>query len=262
MSEIQAFELLVNGPALTLDHPVALIAKCARPPVDVGEVLDALDELAAPFHGATFEDVRAGLFVRGPFQGNARDYGDPENSMIDAVIRRKIGIPITLAIVMIEVGRRAGIAIEPVGMPGHFLVRDQASGTLCDPFHGGAIRSIDDCRQMFDGVFRGQRAFHLSDLDTTSLPSVLARVLNNLEQSRLAVQREIMTTLLRLHRSIPLLPSAEYIAIARRFDALGDYSAAGNAAEQAIAALQRESAPAAMLTAAQRVAREYWARSN
>ena len=65
MSEIQAFEMLVSGPALTLDHPVALIAKCVRPPVDVGEILDALDELAAPFHGATFDDVRAGLFVRG-----------------------------------------------------------------------------------------------------------------------------------------------------------------------------------------------------
>ena len=262
MSELQAFELVVNAPGLTLDQSVALIAKCVRPPVDVGEVLDRLDSLADQFRGAGFDELRSALFGPLGFRGNTDDYGDPENSMIDAVLQRKCGIPITLAIVMIEVGRRLAVDIAPIGMPGHFLVQDVDSGTLCDPFHGGVALTVEDCRRMHDGVFRGRRPFDLGDLRPVRSEVVLARVLNNLEQSRLGTDRRTLATLLHLHRVIPSLPPHEYFAIASRFDAIGHYPSAGSAAQLAVDALVRSDASAETVAAAQRVMLQYWARSN
>ncbi len=68
--------------------------------------------------------MRTYLFESLGFRGNTRDYGDPENSFLDSVLKRRVGIPITLALVMMEVGRRVGAPVHGVGMPGHFLVMD------------------------------------------------------------------------------------------------------------------------------------------
>jgi len=75
------------------------------------------------------------LFGRGRFSGNRRDYYDPRNSLLDQVLERQLGIPITLAIVAMEVGRRLGVPLSGVGMPGHFLVG--SDGSYFDPFHQG-----------------------------------------------------------------------------------------------------------------------------
>ena len=88
--------------------------------------LGRLDELAAECRAA---DARrrscSSLFATGRFTGNAVDYYDPRNSYLDQVLARGLGIPITLSVLAIEVGRRVGVPLVGVGMPGHFLVRDQ-----------------------------------------------------------------------------------------------------------------------------------------
>src|SRR5262245_44832287 len=75
------------------------------------------------------------------FRGNSEDYYDPRNSFLNDVLDRRTGIPITLSTVFMEVGRRAGLTVEGVGLPGHFLVRvaGPAGGHLVDPFHGAAF---------------------------------------------------------------------------------------------------------------------------
>ncbi|MCU1381781.1 MAG: hypothetical protein JWL71_478, partial [Acidobacteria bacterium] len=88
------------------------------------------------------------LFDDMGFAGNETDYEDPRNSFLNEVLDRRTGIPITLSLVYMEVARRAGLAVEGVNFPGHFLLRCRTERTLpyaedliIDPFHRGALRS-------------------------------------------------------------------------------------------------------------------------
>ena len=95
---------------------------------------------AAPTRHSKRSGSGSGTISR--FRGNTDDYSDPENSFLDSVMTRRVGIPITLSVLMMEVGRRIGVDIDGVGMPGHFLVRPrvaEAEATWCDPFHGFAL---------------------------------------------------------------------------------------------------------------------------
>lgn len=145
--------------ALAADEPrieeVALaIAADAYPSLDVPRALAELDAFAEPIvarvSGASdslgaLEILNARLFDELGFHGNEDSYYDPRNSYLNEVIERRVGIPISLAIVMIAVGRRAGLVLEGVGFPGHFLVRvGGADGLFADPFHRGRVLFRDD----------------------------------------------------------------------------------------------------------------------
>ena len=102
---------------------------------------------AAPTPGGSrrprprLDRLRGFLFEDEGFRGNAEDYYDPRNSCLNDVLARKLGIPITLSVLTMEVGRRVGLALEGIGLPGHFLVRARVTGRelLLDPFNGGAL---------------------------------------------------------------------------------------------------------------------------
>ena len=257
MTEIEAFVALVQRPSVPLDEATAMIANVVRPPVDISAVLHELDRLAAACEAATLAGVRDLLFEREEFCGNDVHYADPENSMIDAVLQRKVGIPITLSIVMIEVGRRLGVELLPVSMPGHFLVLDSVSGAYCDPFARGASLDAEGCKALHDQVFLGRRALQLSELVPVGVPVVLARVLNNLEQSSCAKRPGMMDRLLQLHCALPGLPPGEHMALASRFAAIGQFGRAAKSAERCVGLLD-----GADRLVAQRTAAQYWARTN
>src|SRR5688500_7378065 len=92
------------------------------------------------------------LFDELQFVGNREKYEDPRNSCLNEVLDRRTGIPITLSVVYMEIARRAGLQIDGVNFPGHFLVRCPevrsrgSNGLIIDPFHGGALLSENDCR--------------------------------------------------------------------------------------------------------------------
>lgn len=93
------------------------------------------------------------LFREERFTGNDHHYEDPRNSFLNEVLDRRTGIPITLALVYLEVARRAGVPVEGVNFPGHFLVRcrsevPHARDLIIDAFHGGALLSEDACRSL------------------------------------------------------------------------------------------------------------------
>jgi regulator of sirC expression with transglutaminase-like and TPR domain len=113
------------------------------------------------------------------FHGNQHDYYDPRNSFLNDVLERRTGIPITLAAVYIETGRRAGLDIRGVGFPGHFLAR--LEGVIFDPFNQGRILSEDDCRALLEQVTGGPVAFQPRLLDPTPTKQIVARMLNNLK---------------------------------------------------------------------------------
>src|SRR5919206_2404997 len=113
---VKRFSVLVESREPPLDRAALAIAAGAEPGVDEGRWLAELDRLATGV--ATLSALTRRLFETEGFTGNAADYHDPRNSLLPHVLTRRLGIPITLAVVTIEVGRRAGVAPEAVGMPG------------------------------------------------------------------------------------------------------------------------------------------------
>lgn len=161
--------------------------------VEVQRWLDRLDALAGELRPrlerlsggpgadlARLEELCRFLFEEKGFHGDREDYYDPRNSLLDRVLDRRRGIPLTLAVVMMEVGRRVGVHLLGVGFPGHFLVRHAAHPDLFfDPFSGGRVVTADDCRHILRHVCPGL-PFHPRLLRPVSRRCLLHRMLTNL----------------------------------------------------------------------------------
>lgn len=124
------------------------------------------------------------LFGELALLGNERDYYDPRNSYLHQVLRRGLGIPISLAVVALEVGRRAGLELFGVGFPAHFLVGAPSQRYL-DCFHQGRLLSVDDCAELLRTLTGGALPFSEALLEPVSARSILARMLRNLKGSHL-----------------------------------------------------------------------------
>jgi regulator of sirC expression with transglutaminase-like and TPR domain len=130
------------------------------------------------------------LFERHGFTGDTDEYYNPENSYLNCVLARRRGIPITLAIIYIEVARRAGIPVEGVGFPGHFLVKHTGvvPALLIDPFNHGALLSTEDCHTLLRSLHGPAAAFFPQMLATTSRRDIVIRVVRNLKAAYLRVE--------------------------------------------------------------------------
>jgi len=134
--------------ALDLGVGALLVARVEHSHLAPAPWLKRLDELAAASGVASERDrvkalhrLREFLFEEEGFAGNAEDYYDPRNSCLNDVLERRLGIPITLSVVLLEVGRRVGLSLVGVGLPGHFIVRADVGPepVLLDPFDAGAV---------------------------------------------------------------------------------------------------------------------------
>lgn len=123
------------------------------------------------------------LFREEGFRGNADAYYDPRNSFLNDVLDRRLGIPITLGIVMLEVGWRAGLPLSGINFPGHFLVRydGEVARLLIDPFDGGRVRWEDEGQELLDRVYGGMVRMRDEFLRPATRTDILARVLTNLK---------------------------------------------------------------------------------
>jgi hypothetical protein len=210
MDPTERFAAAVAVPAgeMRLDVAAFCLAAHAHPGIDVDEQCARLDDLAQRCPSPAFDDLRAYLFDRLGFRGNERDYGDPENSFLDSVLERRLGIPISLAVVMMEVGRRIGAPVHGVGMPGHFLVMDAArEGVWCDPFHGGVLYDLAGCRRLYSRVHGNARGFSRALLAPADPHAIVARMLANLESGRLASDPIALGWMCDLHLSLPGISS-------------------------------------------------------
>jgi len=189
-----AFAHLVTQPdaAIDLAEAALLIAKEEYPDLEVAAYLARLDEMADEVRklaGASPDPHRliAGLsehlFRRLGFRGNTDDYYDPRNSFLNEVLDRRVGIPITLSAVYLEVGRRLGLSVRGAGMPGHFLVKyvGPSEEIVIDPFGGGGIVSPSDCQRILDRIFDGKLRFEPGMLSIVGTRQILARMLTNLK---------------------------------------------------------------------------------
>lgn len=180
MDPVAVFTELVGRVDVPLDRAVLAIAAGAEPLVDTERWLGVLDELADGVD--SFDALRHRLFVERKFTGNTADYADPRNSLLPHVLARRLGIPITLAVVAIEVGRRAGVVLDGVGMPGHFLVGVPGRDTYLDAFAGGELLDVDGCERRFRAVTGGRLDIEFGPglLRPTPTPAILVRMLENL----------------------------------------------------------------------------------
>ncbi len=175
---------------LDLAEAALLIGEIGTPGLDVTRHMAILDDLGrgalAKVAGASSEEARLERAVRyvyedAGFRGNDGDYYDPGNSFLGDVIDRRTGIPITLAVVLIELCRRAGVEVRGVSFPGHFLVRfDTPRGTIVvDPFAGRPI-SRDELRALYARSSGDDREPPPRLLEPATKVQILARILNNL----------------------------------------------------------------------------------
>ena len=140
------FKDLVKAPEIDLAGAALAVARIEHPDLVPEPSLARLDELAARSTAAKIADRRRAierlcdfLFDETGFRGNADDYYDPRNSCLNDVLDRRLGIPITLSVLLMEVGRRVGLEILGIGLPGHFCAGARLGGeiVLLDPFGGG-----------------------------------------------------------------------------------------------------------------------------
>ena len=190
---LEQFDQLGGMPEDDIDLAWAalLIAASEYPELDVIAQMEVLDSLAAGAAKGMGDDgdplssvnnLSAYLFDEVGFHGNEAEYYDPRNSYLNEVLARRMGIPITLSVVCIEVGKRLGIPLEGVGMPGHFLLRHRDEpGIYIDPFHRGILLSEDECAQLLRDATRTAVPWDKSYLTTVSNRELIARILRNLK---------------------------------------------------------------------------------
>lgn len=198
----QAFAALVGqeieDERIDLVRAALAIAQTEYPDLDGNYYCKSIDELArrvkrlVPDLGDPSESIVAMnrvLFEEEAFRGNRDDYYDPRNSFLNDVLDRKLGIPITLAVVYMEVAHRVGFPMVGVGMPGHFLLKHydvEGGEILIDPFNRGSILTAKDCQRALDEIYGGQMPLQPEFLMAVSRRQVLVRMLNNLKSIYLA----------------------------------------------------------------------------
>jgi len=190
-------EILSRTPEASFDvAEIALyLAKDEFPELDVeahlGE-LSAMAHEARLYMQGNLPAQVAGLcrylFHDMGFHGNVKDYYNPGNSYFNLVLERRTGIPITLSALTMEVGRRAGMNVEGVGLPGHFIVKASEGNQeiLIDPFHGGRVLTHTDCENLVRQVTG--ISFEVSALALHPIPVglMVQRLLANLKGIYLA----------------------------------------------------------------------------
>jgi regulator of sirC expression with transglutaminase-like and TPR domain len=197
-SALRGFTALVE-PAhedASIDLAVAAlaIARTEYPKLDVSYYVGRLDALACRVRGRMRNNPTAReviallnrvLFDEDGLRGNRDDYYDPRNSFLNDVLDRKLGIPITLSVIYMDVARRVGFPIAGTAMPGHFLLKHydpMAGEVLIDPFNRGRIVCNADCQQRLNEIYSGEIELQPEHLRPVTHREILTRILNNLRQ--------------------------------------------------------------------------------
>jgi regulator of sirC expression with transglutaminase-like and TPR domain len=225
------------GQELDLLTGALLIARDAYPALDLDHERARLEALSEPLLGQGLEREPALIQARVlgehlhsnyGFRGNAENYHDPDNSFLNIVLDRRLGIPISLAVVYVTVAERVGVRARGVGFPGHFLVRvdDADSTVVLDPFFGGELLDREALKGLLQRV-APRVSFSDEMLDPAPSRHIVARMLMNL-RTLYAARGDAGHLLVVLDRLVDLIPEA-YDAIRDRgflYARLGAQSAA------------------------------------
>jgi regulator of sirC expression with transglutaminase-like and TPR domain len=185
------------------------IARLEYPALEIKPCIGKVDALAARVQARiehagdeaeTIAALNQVLFVEEGFRGNDADYYDPRNSFLNEVLDRKLGIPITLALLYLEVARRVGFPLFGVGLPGHFLLKHydpEGRQLVLDPFHQGRLMTPEACQATLDQIYGGQMRLAPEMLVAITRRQMLVRLLANL--------KAIYLTRRELRRALPVV---------------------------------------------------------
>lgn len=209
--EIQQSEVDID-----LARAALYIAKEEYPKLDVEEYLNALDTMAmeveerlpsSRYPLRVIQGINEYLYDDLGFLGNQKDYYDPRNSFFNEVIDRRVGIPITLALVYLEIAQRIDFPMEGVGLPGHFLIRPAISDMeiFVDAFNRGEVMFAQDCQDKLNQMFKESVNLRPEFLARVSKRQFLARMLTNLKYIYLR-QQQLEKSLGVVERILLLFP--------------------------------------------------------
>lgn len=156
------------------------LGRFVHPDLDPAVPLARLDSMATRVQDETHLSLRRVIAIEDGIGGNVDDYHDPSNSFLHRVLETRRGIPITLSVLWMEVGRRAGIEMVGVGLPGHFVV--YAGGQMVDPFHYGEAIGFDEAAGLVAAALGGAPRLDRSWLSPVDTTGIIQRMLRNLEQ--------------------------------------------------------------------------------
>jgi regulator of sirC expression with transglutaminase-like and TPR domain len=204
-------------PEIELARSALILAKSEYAALDVEAYLDRLAALARRARSprvtgdplGQLHRLRECLFEDEGFSGNAEDYSDPRNSFLNDVLDRRLGIPITLSLVLIDVGRRLGLEMEGIGLPGHFITAARVGGEqlLLDPFNGGTILTAEGCNDVVTRALGRSVELGPEHFAPVTNRQFLTRMLTNLKGSYW--QREEWDKVVRIiDRLLVLNPAA------------------------------------------------------
>ena len=176
---------------INLSRAALLIAQAEYPDMDISHYLQVIEALGlrvranAPDDSvmAPIQTLNSVLFDEQGFRGNEEEYYDPRNSYLNDVIERKVGIPITLSVLYMEVARHAGLNVRGVSFPGHFIVKHETpEGPLfVDPFYGGMLLEKEHLAQRLRLAGGGFMPFRDHHLAACTAAQIVTRMLNNLK---------------------------------------------------------------------------------
>lgn len=187
-----ALEMSLPDQEIDLARAALYIAQEENPSLEVDYYLKQLDQWAAQVRSLlpverypmrVLQGINEILYEELGFRGNEEDYYDPRNSFLDQVMEQRVGIPISLALVYLEVSRRLDFPMVGIGMPGHFLIRPEFedAGIFVDAFHQGEILFPQDCQDRLQQVFAQPIDLQPEFLEAVSKREFLARMLTNLK---------------------------------------------------------------------------------
>ncbi|MEL6931268.1 MAG: transglutaminase-like domain-containing protein, partial [Cyanobacteria bacterium J06600_6] len=205
----------VSQPEIDLEAACLYFSQAEYPNLDLAKYANFLDNCAAEielklpverYPLKVIKTINQHLFDTLGFRANKHNYYDPDNSFLNQVIDRKLGIPISLSVIYLAIAKRLNFSMVGIGMPGHFLIRPEfeGAGIFVDPFRRGEILFEADCQTRLDEVYQKQVTLDPSWLAPVDHKQILVRMLNNLKFIYLH-RREIdkalstMSAILQIH---------------------------------------------------------------
>ena len=216
----QKFCQLIQQPEEQIDlaETALAIAQEEYPRLDVTTYLAKLDRIATTVQGRlpteryplrVIKAINYHLYEELGFKGNQANYYDPRNSFLNEVLDRRMGIPITLSLVYLEVAKRINFPMVGVDMPAHFLIRPDLSDVefLVDPFHEGEVMFVEDCQKRLEEIYEHPIDFDPGFLERSTPRRFLTRLLSNLKMIYLR-EGEFHKSLAAIERILLLFPNA------------------------------------------------------
>jgi regulator of sirC expression with transglutaminase-like and TPR domain len=217
---------------LPVDEALLLIAAHADPTLDLATELGRIDALAAQVDDPSVDGLRELLFDRLGFAGDRDTYYAAENSLLPCVIERRLGIPLSLTLLAMEVGRRVGVELEGIGMPGHYLARPVGEpDRFLDLYDGGRELDVEGCHELFERVQHGM-PWDVRYLEPDAPWTRISRTLSNLAGAfRRSGDRPALCWALQLALLLPSGSDRERRELGLLLSASGRYDEAADVLE-------------------------------